>query len=78
MPQGSPKTEDAAEPMLEEREARHNAAVALGKYAGKKGGAGRAAKLTAEQRREGARKAAAARWIRPSTDYPVLLPPLNA
>jgi hypothetical protein len=38
------------------------AAVALGRLGGKKGGAARAAKLTAEQRREIARKAAAARW----------------
>jgi hypothetical protein len=40
------------------------AAVALGKLGGAKGGAARAAKLTAEQRSEIARKAAAARWKR--------------
>lgn len=40
------------------------AAVALGKLGGKKGGKARAAKLTPEQRREIAKKAAAARWSR--------------
>jgi hypothetical protein len=39
-------------------------AVALGKLGGKKGGPARAKKLTAEQRREIARKAARARWAR--------------
>ena len=38
------------------------AAVALGRLGGKKGGPARAKKLTAEQRREIARKAAKARW----------------
>jgi len=38
------------------------AAVALGRKGGLKGGKARAAKLTAEQRSEAARKAAAARW----------------
>lgn len=38
------------------------AAVALGKLGGAKGGKARAAKLTAERRREIAKKAAAARW----------------
>lgn len=38
------------------------AAVALGRLGGAKGGAARAAKLTAEQRSEIARKAARARW----------------
>lgn len=38
------------------------AAVALGRKGGKKGGLARAAKLTAEQRTESARKAVAARW----------------
>jgi len=40
------------------------AAVALGKLGGAKGGRARAAKLTAEQRSEIARKAAATRWSR--------------
>ena len=40
------------------------AAVALGRLGGKKGGAARAAKLTPEQRREIARKAAEKRWAR--------------
>ena len=38
------------------------AAVALGRKGGKKGGVARARALTPEQRREIARKAAAARW----------------
>ena len=38
------------------------AAVALGRLGGKKGGEARAKKLTAEQRREIAKKAAVARW----------------
>lgn len=38
------------------------AAVALGRKGGLKGGAARAATLTPEERREIARKAAAARW----------------
>jgi len=37
-------------------------AVALGRLGGQKGGKARAKKLTAEQRREIARKAAQARW----------------
>jgi hypothetical protein len=38
------------------------AAVALGRRGGLKGGKARAAKMTPEQRREAARKAAQARW----------------
>ena len=38
------------------------AAAALGRRGGLKGGPARAAKLTAEERRESARRAAAARW----------------
>ena len=40
------------------------AAVALGRLGGLKGGKARARKLTAEQRRRSARKAARARWSR--------------
>ena len=44
-------------------EAKKNpAAVALGRLGGKKGGAARAAKLSAKRRSEIARKAAKARW----------------
>jgi hypothetical protein len=53
------QTTPLPEPTLEER---HNAAVALGRLGGKKGGPARAKKMTAEQRSESARKAAAARW----------------
>jgi hypothetical protein len=38
------------------------AAVALGRKGGLKGGKARAAKMTADERREAARKAAQARW----------------
>ena len=41
------------------------AAVALGRLGGLKGGRARASKLTAEQRRESASKAAQARWKSP-------------
>ncbi len=43
------------------------AAVALGRMGGKIGGKARAAKLTAEERRDSARKAALARWAKPQT-----------
>ena len=46
----------------EEMEGKNPAAVALGRLGGKKGGKARAAKLTLEQRKEIARKAARARW----------------
>ena len=45
-------------------EERHAAAVALGRLGGKKGGPARARKLTPEQRRESAKKAAESRWRR--------------
>ena len=41
-------------------------AVALGRLGGQKGGKARAKKLTPEQRREIARKAAETRWRKPS------------
>lgn len=41
------------------------AAVELGRMGGKIGGKRRAAKMTAEQRRDSARKAALARWSKP-------------
>ena len=45
-------------------EGKDPAAVALGRKGGLKGGKARAAKMTAEQRSEAAKKAAAARWSR--------------
>ncbi len=59
---------DAAVPDAEPKEAsepepeKNPAAVALGRLGGLKGGKARAEKLTPEQRREIARKAAKARW----------------
>ena len=41
------------------------AAVALGRKGGKKGGKARAERMTAEERRHAAKKAAAARWKKP-------------
>ena len=47
-----------------EDDGKNPAAVALGRLGGLKGGKARAAKLTPEQRREIAKKAAAARWAK--------------
>ncbi len=44
------------------------AAVALGRKGGLKGGHARAAKMTPEERRESAKKAAAARWGKNNED----------
>lgn len=46
----------------EPTDTRNRAAVELGRLGGKKGGPARAAKLTAEQRSEIAKRAAAKRW----------------
>ena len=56
--------EEETEPQESEEEAegKNPAAVALGRLGGKKGGKARAAKLTPEQRKEIAKKAAQARW----------------
>jgi hypothetical protein len=51
-------------PKLDPDEGKDPAAVALGRRGGLKGGKARAAKMTAEERSEAARKAAAARWKR--------------
>ena len=58
-------TGDAPRREKPERKPKNKAAVALGKLGGRKGGNARAAKLTPEQRREIARKAAQARWRLP-------------
>jgi hypothetical protein len=52
------------DPPKEPTHKKNPAAVALGKLGGKKGGAARAKKLTPEQRRAIAQKAARARWNR--------------
>jgi len=44
-------------------DSKNPAAVALGRLGGKKGGKARAAKMTAKERSEAARKAAKARWL---------------
>ena len=51
------------EPAKAPREGKNPAAVALGRLGGLKGGKARAKKLTPEQRREIARRAAAKRWL---------------
>lgn len=51
------------EPSTSERQ-KNPAAVELGRLGGKKGGKARAAALTPEQRREIAKRAAAARWAK--------------
>ncbi|MGZ4339374.1 MAG: histone H1 [Gaiellaceae bacterium] len=58
-------TGNAEEP-AEEAESKDPAAVALGRRGGLKGGKARAAKMTPEQRSEAAKKAAAARWHKPT------------
>lgn len=50
------------EPKQPEQPEKNPAAVALGRLGGLKGGAARAQKLTAEERSEIAKKAAAVRW----------------
>jgi hypothetical protein len=54
VPEDEPKPDDGKDP----------AAVALGRKGGLKGGRARAEKLTAEERREIARKAAVTRWAK--------------
>lgn len=56
-------TSEEAEP--DPYEGKNPAAVELGRQGGLKGGRARAEKLTAQQRSEIARKAAAARWATP-------------
>jgi hypothetical protein len=51
-----------APPLLDPDEGKDPAAVALGRKGGLRGGKARAAKMTAKQRSEAARKAAQARW----------------
>jgi len=57
------EVEDRAEPKPGDAD-KDPAAVSLGRRGGLKGGNARAAKLTAEERREIARKAVNARWER--------------
>jgi len=52
---------------MEEKE-KNPAAVSLGRLGGLKGGKARAAKLSAEERKKIARKAAQARWERKKDD----------
>lgn len=53
---------NGSEALEDHHEGKNPAAVALGRLGGLKGGPARAAKLTAAQRSEIARKAARARW----------------
>ena len=54
------------EPEAKPDDGKNPAAVALGRLGGKKGGKARAAKLTPEERREIAKRAAQARWQKAS------------
>jgi hypothetical protein len=54
--------DSTGEPDLSDDDARRALAQALGRLGGLKGGPARAAKLTKEQKRESASKAARARW----------------
>jgi hypothetical protein len=54
--------EEATEEKPAEPDTRNPNAVALGRLGGQKGGKALAAKLTPEERKERAKKAAAARW----------------
>ena len=54
------------------------AAVALGRKGGEKGGPARAAKLTAKQRSESARKAVQARWARTQQRHETAAPASGA
>jgi hypothetical protein len=56
------KLTGTAEPEPDEDEGKDPAAVALGRRGGLKGGKARAAKMTAEERSEAARRAARSRW----------------
>lgn len=53
-----------APPPADDQPKKNPAAVELGRLGGKKGGPARAKKLSAERRREIAKKAAGARWSR--------------
>jgi len=55
-------TDEEAQGSVAEAGGKNPHAVALGRLGGRKGGAARARKLTADQRREIAARAAAARW----------------
>ena len=57
--------EEATDPDHDLYQGKNPAAVELGRLGGKKGGKARAAKLSAQERSEIARKAAAARWGKP-------------
>ena len=60
--------EEATDPDFDLYKGKNPAAVELGRLGGQKGGTARAAKLSPEERREIARKAAAARWTRMGPD----------
>ena len=78
MPKRSSKQKDPAEiarsvpdaivPDAEPPKEKNPAAVALGRLGGLKGGTARAAKLTAEQRKAIAQKAARERWAKAKKD----------
>lgn len=60
-----PESSETTEELTPEE--RHEAAVKLGRLGGKKGGPARTAKLSAERRKEIAKRAAKARWAKESS-----------
>jgi hypothetical protein len=60
----APKSPDP-DPGLAPDQGKDPAAVALGRKGGLKGGKARAERMTPEERREAARRAASARWAKP-------------
>jgi hypothetical protein len=56
-------------PVITPKREKNPAAVALGKLGGLKGGKARAAKLTAKQRKNIAKRAAASRWAKRGQEY---------
>jgi hypothetical protein len=61
------KGEPIDEPAEEEKPAKNPAAVELGRLGGLKGGKARAEKLSAKKRSQIAKKAAQARWTKPTS-----------
>jgi len=66
MEEATGESDHTEEPTSKPRHKKNPAAVALGKLGGKKGGPARAKKLSREQRKAIAEKAARARWRRRS------------
>lgn len=62
----SEATQESGQPPTDPKLEKNPAAVALGRLGGLKGGKARAEKLSSQERKEIARKAALARWVNKS------------